>query len=152
MLISFLAISLIGFALIFLTSLIMYELFGKVWLLLTTFLPTNRVRVILILFPIFLAHILNIWLYAGVFLALDLYTDMGKITGLAHITGLNFSSFLDCLYFSSISYTTVGFGDLVATGPMRMLSGTEALNGLILMGWTISFTYLSMEDFWKSPE
>jgi hypothetical protein len=33
-------------------------------------------------------------------------------------------------------------------GPVRLLSGVEALNGLMLIGWSASFTYLTMEKFW----
>ena len=31
---------------------------------------------------------------------------------------------------------------------MRLLTGIEALNGLVLIGWSASFTYLAMEEFW----
>ena len=33
--------------------------------------------------------------------------------------------------------------------PLRILVGTESLNGLILITWSASFTYLSMEKFWQ---
>ena len=56
-----------------------------------------------------------------------------------------------CMYFSAATYTSLGFGDLTPTGPVRLLAGVEALNGLLLIGWSASFTYLSMERFWVSP-
>ena len=31
---------------------------------------------------------------------------------------------------------------------LRLLAGLEALNGMLLIGWTASFTFLSMERFW----
>jgi hypothetical protein len=31
---------------------------------------------------------------------------------------------------------------------MRLVSGVEALNGLLLIGWSASFTYLAMERYW----
>ena len=46
-------------------------------------------------------------------------------------------------------YTTVGFGDLVPAGPIRMISSTEALTGLSLITWTASFTYLQMQRVWR---
>jgi hypothetical protein len=46
-------------------------------------------------------------------------------------------------------YTTLGIGDLYPTGALRILSGVEALNGLVMVGWTASLTYLYMEKFWK---
>jgi diguanylate cyclase (GGDEF)-like protein len=33
---------------------------------------------------------------------------------------------------------------------MRLLAGAEALNGLLLIGWSASFIYISMERFWGS--
>jgi hypothetical protein len=32
---------------------------------------------------------------------------------------------------------------------LRALAGFEALNGLLLIGWTASFLFVSMEHFWK---
>lgn len=147
----FAIISAIGLMMIFVTTLLMYELFGKVWAHLPGLSIPKRARVVLMIVPIFTAHILNIWLYGLVYFLTENFTDMGSIIGPEKETGLRLDGFFDCLYFSSVSYTTLGFGDLIAIGPLRMLSATEALNGLVLMGWTISFTYLVMEDFWKAP-
>ena len=38
---------------------------------------------------------------------------------------------------------------LYPTEAIRLLSGVEALNGLVMVGWTASFTYLTMERFWN---
>lgn len=54
-------------------------------------------------------------------------------------------SFGDALYFSLSVYTTVGFGDIVAIGPLRLLVGIEALAGLMLITWSASFTFLIMQ-------
>ena len=35
---------------------------------------------------------------------------------------------LDCVYLSATTFATVGFGDLVPVGPVRLLTGTEALS------------------------
>ena len=56
--------------------------------------------------------------------------------------------FDDAFYFSITSYTTLGIGDLYPTGALRIISGIEALNGLVMAGWTASLTYLYMEKFW----
>ena len=31
-----------------------------------------------------------------------------------------------------------------------MLGGMQALNGMLLVGWTASYTYLSMERLWDA--
>ena len=54
----------------------------------------------------------------------------------------------DYLYFSYAAFTTVGFGDIVATGPMRLLAGMEALTGFVLITWTASYLYIEMSRTW----
>lgn len=43
------------------------------------------------------------------------------------------ASFLDALYFSLVSFTTLGYGDFHATGMMRFIAGAEAFAGAVLM-------------------
>lgn len=62
------------------------------------------------------------------------------------------ASFSASLYFSAETYTSLGFGDLTPNGPVRLLAGVEALNGLLLIGWSASFTYLCMERFWSPAD
>ena len=38
------------------------------------------------------------------------------------------------------SFTSLGFGDIVPTGAVRLLAGAECLNGLLLIGWSASYT------------
>ncbi|MDE2792854.1 MAG: potassium channel family protein [Paracoccaceae bacterium] len=40
------------------------------------------------------------------------------------------------IYFSLVSFTTLGFGDIVLAPPHRLLSGMLAANGLVLFGMT----------------
>ena len=40
------------------------------------------------------------------------------------------------VYFSIVSFTTLGFGDIVLDKPYRILSGMLAANGLLLLGLT----------------
>ena len=42
----------------------------------------------------------------------------------------------------------VGLGDLYPTEHLRLMAGVAALNGLLLVGWSASFTYLSMQEYW----
>ena len=149
MLANFLIVSLISALTIFISWLCTYEILGKVWNILPTLTATPRLRVMLIGVPIFLAHIIGIWMYAVAYFLVENYTSLGKIVGSARVYGVNLPSFFDCLYFSAATYTSLGLGDLVPTHDMRMLVGAEVLNGLVLIGWTISFTYLTMEKFWS---
>lgn len=70
-------------------------------------------------------------------------------TGFGTLQGSVNNSLMDCLYFSFVSYTTLGYGDIIATGDIRFLTGLEALTGLVLITWTASFMFIEMEKQWK---
>lgn len=71
------------------------------------------------------------------------------IDPLNRLTGVHDNSFTSALYFSATTYSSLGFGDIVPLGGMRLLAGIQVLNGLVLIGWSVSFTYLAMEKFWN---
>jgi hypothetical protein len=145
---NFFLVSFIGIILIFITSLITYSILSQVWKILPHLLHRARLRVLLVMAPIFLAHIINIWLYAILYFLIGNFTSIGKLVGTQRETGLTYQSFEDYLYFSSTTYTSLGFGDITPSQDLYMLTAAEVLNGLIMIGWTISFTYLVMEKFW----
>jgi hypothetical protein len=43
------------------------------------------------------------------------------------------------LYFSAITYTTTGYGDLVLPREWRFMGGVEALTGILMCGWSTGF-------------
>ena len=65
------------------------------------------------------------------------------------IVGSQSHDFAECTYFSFANYTSLGYGDLVPTGPLRFMAGMEALTGLVLIAWTASFMYLQMQRIWE---
>lgn len=103
----------------------------------------HRRRVLYAICGVLTLHVAEIWLFGLAFAALLAWPACGAITGLGEV------GVLDAVYFSSITYSTVGFGDLVPTSAVRFLAGTEALVGLVLIGWSASFTYLEMERYWR---
>ena len=97
---------------------------------------------------IFMAHIIEIWIFAlGYLLALQ-FDGMGGLTGEASGHG----PLLDYVYLSFITYTTVGYGDVVAHGYLRYLTGIEALLGLLLITWSASFLFLEMQKYWTASK
>lgn len=102
-----------------------------------------RFRIVIVLVAALVSHLVHVLLYAVAFLLIEHQTSFGAINGPPG------HAFSDAFYFSITSYTTLGFGDLYPTGDLRLLSGIEALNGLVMVGWTASMTYLSMERFWQ---
>ena len=137
---------LISFLLIALTIAIHYEAlrFTSNWIVDVNIFP--RARMVLVLALAMVSHLLQVLLYAGAFYW------MLRTGGFGDISGATNPTFADMFYFSITSYTTLGIGDLYPHGAIRIVSGIEALNGLVVVGWTASFTYLKMERYWRVPE
>ena len=102
-----------------------------------------RQRILVVIFAAFVAHIVEITLYAASYMALVHMLDAGNIAGQTPTT------FYDYFYYSMVTYTTLGIGDLYPLEGLRLLTGMESLVGLMMITWTASFTYLAMEKFWK---
>jgi hypothetical protein len=141
------ATGLICIALITATLLIHYEALRMTsrWIVDLPIPP--RARMIVVLAVSIMSHLLQILLYALAYLLMIENGGFGTIGVVA--THPNFSNMF---YFSITSYTTLGIGDIVPHGEIRLVSGIEALNGFVLVGWTASFTYLKMERYWRVPE
>ena len=45
------------------------------------------------------------------------------------------------LYFSCVTYTTTGYGDLTLPKPWRLVGGVEALTGVLMCGWSTGFFF-----------
>lgn len=148
---NFIIICLLSALVIAVTSLCTYEILRLVWNLLPRLSVAPRLRVLLIVVPIFAAHILSIWVYAGVYFVLENFTVAGTLSGSVNRAVFTWESFVERLYFSASTYASLGLGEIVPTGHLRMLASAEVLNGLVMIGWTISFTYLTMEQFWALP-
>ena len=50
-----------------------------------------------------------------------------------------FQEFEPAFYFASVSYTTLGYGDVLLPEDLRLLSGSIAANGLLLFGMSAAF-------------
>lgn len=103
----------------------------------------RRRKVLLGVYGVVLVHVLEIWLFGvTIWSLLVLAPDSGSLSGLVE------SRFLDSIYLSASSFTTVGFGDVAPLGPIRLITSTESLMGLILITWSASFLYLEMDQYW----
>ena len=100
-----------------------------------------RPMLIVTVLVLLLAHLVEAMIFA---LAYKLVFSL-HAQNAGQLTGPYDGSFGDMLYFSLSVYTTVGFGDIAATGPVRLLVGIEALAGLVLITWSASFTFLIMQ-------
>ncbi len=101
-----------------------------------------RTRIIVVVLAAFVGHTVAVWVYVGAYWVLVLRLGLGAFSGVPVET------FEDCLFVSVVAYTSLGYGDHAPLGHARLLTGVEALNGLLLIGWSASFTYLAMERYW----
>ena len=136
----FLAMLLAGF-LVTANILVHYEVLR----LMSAYVPglpiAVRLKVLVVVLGCFVAHTIEVWLYALAYLLIDR-------AGIGSLQGQVDESFADFLYFSATSYSTLGFGDVYPTGALRLISGIEGINGLFLIAWSTSFTYFVMDRLW----
>lgn len=69
-------------------------------------------------------HGIEIWLFALVYLALGAVPELEA-----------------ALYFSTISYSTVGYSDVHIASQWRLLGAFESVLGIFLLGWSTAFFF-----------
>jgi len=69
-------------------------------------------------------HGIEIWAYAL------LYLVIGAVPGLE-----------DALYYSTISYSTVGYDDALMNHDWKLLGAFESIVGMIMIGWSTAFFF-----------
>lgn len=67
-------------------------------------------------------HSIEIWTYAGLYFGLHA-----------------FRHFEEALYFSTVTYASIGYGDLLMPKPWRILAAIEGAAGVIMLGWSTAF-------------
>ena len=82
----------------------------------------NTVAIVIGVLFVMLVHTLNVWIWAVTFYGIGA-----------------FSQFEPALYFSLVSFSTLGFGDITLNHEWRLLSGITAANGLLSFGWSTAY-------------
>lgn len=139
--VSFAIIAVTSFALIVASALLFYEVLGTVWAWLPRLNHQPKLQLLVTMFTTFFCHTGAIWLFGAAYYVLDHYADFGGLKG-EHT-----AEFMDYVYFSGVTYSTIGFGDVYLSGDLRMLASVEAIIGLTLIGWTIAFSYVFAERY-----
>ena len=86
-------------------------------------------------------HTLEIWLYALLYLQLHA-----------------FRHFEQALYFSTVTYATIGYGDVLMPHQWRILGAIEGAVGMLMLGWSTAFIVSLMTQLklighdWLAPE
>jgi hypothetical protein len=78
--------------------------------------------ILFVVFGIFAIHTVEIWAYAAVFEWLGEFPD-----------------FETALYFSTVTFASLGYGDIAMSPDWRLFGSIEAANGMILFAWSTAF-------------
>ena len=94
----------------------------------------QHATLIIVLFVLFMffAVVMDVWLWAAV------YLTIGAV-----------ASFEESLYFSTTTFTTLGYGDVVLGREWRLLASFEAANGLIIFGWMTALVIAVIQRFYN---
>ena len=60
--------------------------------------------------------------------------------------------FEKALYFSMVTFTTLGYGEIVLDERWRLLASSEAGNGIILFGWTTAIVIAAVQRIYHSEK
>ena len=55
------------------------------------------------------------------------------------------------LYFSAVTYTTTGYGDLLLPAEWRLVGAVEALTGILMCGWSTGFFFAVVSRLERTP-
>lgn len=59
--------------------------------------------------------------------------------------------FEEALYFSMVTFTTLGYGDVTLSDTYRLLASLEAANGIIIFGWSTAIIIATVQRFYFKP-
>ena len=88
---------------------------------------------ILVILGIMLMHTIEIWAWAFLYIRLDQFDDWER-----------------ALYFSTVTFTTLGYGDIVLEERWRILSAVEAANGIVLFGVSTAIVFAVMRKLFEA--
>ncbi len=77
---------------------------------------------ITVVFGLFAIMTVEVWIWAVAF----------KLVGA-------FDSFAASLYFSTVTFSTLGYGDVVPVDEWRLFAALEGINGFLLIGWSTAY-------------
>lgn len=61
-------------------------------------------------------------------------------------------NFEDSIYFSTVTFTTVGYGDIVLGRDFRLLATFEAVNGWIIFGWATALVMIVIQRLYMTDD
>jgi hypothetical protein len=84
--------------------------------------PSKAVALIVVVLGIFTVMTVEVWLWAVCHYSLGVVDD-----------------FDTALYFSTVTFSTVGFGDVLPHHEWRLFGALEGIDGFLLIGWSTAY-------------
>ena len=82
----------------------------------------RALMILLVVLALFTLHGIEIWLYAALYLAIGAVQTLEA-----------------AVYFSTITYASIGFDDAEIARSWRLVGAIEGINGVLLLGWSTAF-------------
>lgn len=106
----------------------------------------NRRAIVVLILGAIATHTVEIAIFGT-----GMWLTAKVLDGIALVGMQGEATLVDYVYFAATAYTTVGFGDLVPSPGLRLLTTAAALTGLVCVTWTASLSYLHMQRHWEKP-
>ena len=136
----------VGIGLVIVTVLIHHEVLYLLSRQLQRSIVYPRFRLIFGVIGAILAHVIEITLFAVGYHLLIRAETYGTFIG------EELEGFCDILYFSFVTYSSLGYGDIRPEGHIRFVSAMEVLVGLVMIAWTASFLYYLIKSTWANQK
>lgn len=104
---------------------------------------SRNLKILLVIFGLIVAHVLEAGLFAVGYGIGERLLHLGAFVGVPVVSASQL------FFFSIETFTTQGVGDVYPVGALRLIASLEPLAGLILIGWSGSFTFLAMGLDWR---
>ncbi|WP_169569627.1 potassium channel family protein [Sneathiella limimaris] len=90
------------------------------------------VIMIIVVLGIFLAHTIEAWIWAIFYWLAEENETLSE-----------------AVYFSTVTFTTLGFGDITLSEDWRITSSLQAVSGILLFGWSTAFLVNVRAFYWR---
>ncbi|KAA0691342.1 two pore domain potassium channel family protein [Halopseudomonas laoshanensis] len=107
---------------------------------------SHRRRMLLLIFGLLFVHVIAIWGFG-----ISAWW-LVEVNSAGVVMGYEAMSFFDYIFMSAVTYTTLGYGDMIPLGPIRFLYGTQGLVGFVLITCSASFAFLEMQRNWNKRD
>jgi ion channel len=87
---------------------------------------------VFVIVGIFFTHTVEAWIWAMFYW---MFADLGSLR--------------DAIYFSTVTYTTLGYGDITLAEKWQLLSAMQAVDGILMFGWSTAFIVIIRSSFWS---